>query len=250
MSAGSWLLSVFATKTTADDWLRYHRALRDFGTYLVIVGVIAETLIDELWEIDTPPLLRGIRATTLLKTKAAWLKRGVMIFVGIIMVGGGIGLEMWQGGKADDVADQIRTNLQRRLVSISPRVWLLDSDDVRVHLKQALRPFAGQKIKLTICTSGGGDFGEKADFAIPFGGDILKSAGWNSTTRSEPCGGHGMGVAITGPPLKPTVDAANALNSALQKAGFIASEQPVILLSPKILKVPPDTVVLFIFGRT
>jgi hypothetical protein len=74
MSAGSWLFSMFATKTTADDWLRYHRALRDLGTYLVIVGVIVETLIDELWEIDTPPLLRGIRATTLLKTKAARLK--------------------------------------------------------------------------------------------------------------------------------------------------------------------------------
>jgi hypothetical protein len=116
VSAGSFVSSIFSKPATPEDWLRYHRHLRDLGTKAVIVGVIAESLIDEFWEIERPPLLRGIKSTTLLRTKAEQLKRLAMIFVGVVMIGGGIGLEMWQGGKADDVSDQIRTRLQEQLV--------------------------------------------------------------------------------------------------------------------------------------
>ena len=121
MSAGSWLFFLFVAQTTPDDWLKYHRLLRNLGTYAVIIGVIVETLIGELWEIETPPLLRGRKATTLLKRKTACLKKGLMLFVGVVMVGGGISVEIWQGGKADDVVDQIRWNQQTRIASLNIR---------------------------------------------------------------------------------------------------------------------------------
>src|SRR5262245_59121953 len=86
----SWVLSV---PTTTEGWLQYHRAVRDVGTLMVLIGVVAEILIDEFWEITPPPLLRGRRATTLLKTSAAGLKRYALIFAGIFLVAGGIALE-------------------------------------------------------------------------------------------------------------------------------------------------------------
>lgn len=97
VSAGSSLTpSLFVMPATRDPeaWLRYHRHLRDLGTRAVIVGVIAEALIDEFWVMEHPPLLRGIRPTTLLKIRAERFKRWLMIFVGVVLVGGGIALDL------------------------------------------------------------------------------------------------------------------------------------------------------------
>ncbi len=64
-SARSFVSSIFAAPTTLEGWLQYHRRIRDLGTWAVIIGVVAEIVIDEFWEIEKPPLLRGIKATIL-----------------------------------------------------------------------------------------------------------------------------------------------------------------------------------------
>jgi hypothetical protein len=177
MSAGSWLFSIFAVKTTPDEWLKYHRSLRDLGTYAVIIGVIAETLIDELWEIETPPLLRGRRATTLLKTKAAHWKKRLMLFVGVIMVGGGISIEIWQGGRADDVSDQIRTDLQRRLIRVQPRTALLNNEKALSALASVASEYSGQKFKIFVNLQTADDREEVALCASQINA-VLAGAGW------------------------------------------------------------------------
>src|SRR5260370_37806337 len=89
------------------DVLRHHRHLRDFGVIVLLVGVILETVIDPMWEWlepAHPPLLRGARATTLLKRKSTGIKVCVKLFIGIALVGGGVALEWIQGNRADDIS--------------------------------------------------------------------------------------------------------------------------------------------------
>ena len=104
---------------TPDDLLKYHRRLRDIGSIILLIGVFAEIMIDEFWEISHPPLLRGPKATGLIKSRAAVWKRPALLFVGICLVGGGIALDWRQGTDADDVADQIRDRQQREIVSLA-----------------------------------------------------------------------------------------------------------------------------------
>jgi hypothetical protein len=112
----SFAISMVVAPTSLEDLLQFHRNLRDLGTLIVLVGVVSEILIDEFWEISHPPLLRGVRATTVLPTKTAFLKRCVMLLAGVGLVGGGIALEYWQGKKADDVADNIRILSQQDII--------------------------------------------------------------------------------------------------------------------------------------
>jgi hypothetical protein len=102
-------------------YLLHHRNLRDIGTVILLIGVIAEILIDNFWESSHPPLLRGRRATTLLKQRGDRLKKPILIFVGLILVGGGIALEWWQGTKADNTADRIRVIQQARIADAEDR---------------------------------------------------------------------------------------------------------------------------------
>jgi hypothetical protein len=175
MSAGSWLFSLVAAKTTPEDWLKYHRTLRDLGTYAVIIGVIVETLIDELWEIKSPPLLRGVKATTPLTTKAARWKKCLMLFFGVVLVGGGISVEIWQGGKADDVGDDIRRNLELTALDITPRVDLLESG--RAAIISSLKPFSGQKVDLVILDSPNIELLEQQFLSVSLH-HVLNEAGW------------------------------------------------------------------------
>jgi hypothetical protein len=159
-SIGSWILStgswMFSAGTNPDACLLYHRHLRDFGTIMVLTGVVSEILIDEFWEVFHPPLLRGTKATTLLKSKSARRKRYAMIFAGIVLVGGGISMELWQGTKADDVADQIRVNLQEQVVVLNIRNQALTlmasgraAQMLRTPKLAALARFKGTKALIT-----------------------------------------------------------------------------------------------------
>jgi hypothetical protein len=159
---------MFSTPTTPQDWLLYHREWRDFGSIILLIGVIAEILIDEFWEISHPPLLRGRKATGVLKTKTARLKQSAMLFAGVVLVGGGIALEWTQGTAADDVADQMRANIEEYL---TPR-WFMSQREYDI-IGARLKPFAPQKIDLYWYPA---DL-EANRFEMLLH-DILKSSGW------------------------------------------------------------------------
>jgi hypothetical protein len=115
----SFIWSTLVAPSDPEHLLQYHRTLRDIGTYILLGGVILEILIDHFWEIPTPPLLRGRKATQLIKTPQMRLKGYAMLFAGLGLVGGGIWLELWQGQKADDTADRIRYSEEARIRSLS-----------------------------------------------------------------------------------------------------------------------------------
>jgi hypothetical protein len=136
---------------TLDIALKFHRFWRDVGNDILLIGVLAEFLIDLLW-LEPPeifPLLRGRHATTpLLKWYRHLLTmKGVAVGVVNLMVFAGIFLERWQGAKADDVSDQIRTDLQRRIIFLTPRYRVL-SPEAEQRISTALKPFAGQRVAI------------------------------------------------------------------------------------------------------
>jgi hypothetical protein len=59
-----------------------------------------------------------------------------------------VGIEIYAGNRADDVADQIRANLQERVIAVSPRFWVL-STAVQDELAVNLKAFAGQRVAIT-----------------------------------------------------------------------------------------------------
>jgi hypothetical protein len=119
--------------------LRHHQHLRDIGSIILLFGVIAEILIDEFWEFEHPPLLRGKKATKLLIPSRHRMKKPLMLFVGIVLVGGGIVSEWWYGKDADQDADAISRIQQARIADaeseqaiferlVSPRQFVLSAN--------------------------------------------------------------------------------------------------------------------------
>jgi hypothetical protein len=104
-----------------ETQLRTHRFWRDIGNALLLFGVLVEPIIDIFWtESPSLPLSRSRRATTPLKGRFEQLRKPVVLLVGLIVFGG-IGLEWWEGTKADDVADQIRAIQQTRIAEAEDR---------------------------------------------------------------------------------------------------------------------------------
>jgi len=112
--------------------LALHRWWRDVGNDILLIGVLAEFLIDVLWP-ERPeifPLLRGRRATRpFLRWYAHLLAvRGIIVVVVGLAVFAGIALERWQGTKADEIADQIRTEQQTRIADAEDRARYAQRD--------------------------------------------------------------------------------------------------------------------------
>jgi hypothetical protein len=249
----SFISWVFPVPTTTEGWLQYHRTLRDVGTLMVVIGVVAEILIDEFWDNMPPPLLRGRRATTLLKTSAARLKRCALIFAGIILVAGGLLLEYWQGNEADDVSDQIRTALQQQVLSVTIRnaaLTMMASGRAAQIIPTAelpnLKLFPGMRAEIMNVSpsySPSLSFQESWDLAAAIVG-ILKDAGWDVDSCNDNCPSPVIDVMVltkelpeglqqrintghfpsltTASPDEKAFLAANALVSYLQSVGIEA----------------------------
>ena len=261
-SAGSFIFSLFATPTTPQGWLQYHHRIRDLGTWAVIIGVVAEIVIDEFWEIEKPALLRGIKATTLLKTRADRLKRCAMICAGVVMVGGGIGVEMWQGGRADYVSDQIRTNLQTQLVRVT-RLLGPRQVDPFASLK-ALVKFAKTPLSIEIPSLLSANIYNQADvseelmLATQLCGAAQK-AGWSVSCKAKDFQskywtpplpiGPGVTIVTYGPDIiagQPPQLPSDADKAAEALEKFLCNEDVPAMLTNTSLQLPKDSVLVVI----
>lgn len=96
------------------------RRWRDIGNAILLLAVLIEFAIDGFWPepIVTFPLLCGRKATQPLSRwrEQIFTLRNITTAVAGLAVALGIGMERIEGNKADDLADQIRTNLQERLI--------------------------------------------------------------------------------------------------------------------------------------
>src|SRR5271163_2198406 len=258
-SAGSFVSSIFATPTSPDSWLQYHRRIRDLATWAVIIGVIAEILIDEFWQIERPPLLRGLKATTPLKTRADRYKRYAMIFAGVVMVGGGIGVETWQGGQADKVADEIRHNLEIELIAVEARTHLLVANKDQIIDK--LNPFPQQKIAIFLSPGDQEQMEEEIEFGVVIMG-LVTHAGWlnpagnkyseearelNIDDDAAPYFDNGLTVEIDDSATVRAKDAAEAFLSAIKSTHLrIGDATNMLLPRPSITPTDKDTILLFV----
>ncbi len=183
---------------------------------MVIIGVIAEILIDEFWEVSHPPLLRSVKATTLLKSKSTRFKRYAMLFAGIILVGGGISLESWQGRKADDDADTIRIALQKELIDVSPRPGLLYGKH-RQALINRLSGFSGQKVEVRYCWHRPVNTEEWSTAELIQ--VALRGAKWDVPpfAREDRCGGEGIALYLDPRASERSHEAAETLRAALSE---------------------------------
>jgi hypothetical protein len=151
-----------------------------------------------------------------------------MVIVGMIFVAGGISLEWWQGTDADDIADQIRTNLQTKLIEVAPRVESLYGKS-REQLVGALRKpeFKGQKIETRYCGisfSRGYIDTDTLGVAMRLP-DVFWEAGWATDfpVRNEGCSGEGIWIQVSPKASKHTRDAAALVASSLKALPTVAN---------------------------
>jgi hypothetical protein len=170
-----------------------------------------------------------------------------MVFIGVVMVGGGITIEIWQGGKADDVSDQIRIQLETELVEVQPRSRLLKGEYRKRFVARLKRSgFAGQKVQVTFC-----NFSFNKNFvdseALTTAGLLegaLEKAGWRVLPWTHPRGCNGTGIwSQVSPKANPrTRAAANKIAETLQSLPMVANVTAD--LAPDEEPADPSTVVL------
>jgi hypothetical protein len=160
----------------------------------------------------------------------------MVIVIATLAVAVGITLEWYEGTKADDVADQIRTNLQMKVIRVAPRAELLYGESRKAlvaRLKQSR--FTGQKVETRFCDlyfSRSFIDPEVMSFAMLLP-NILRDAGWSApfAAPQEGCNGTGVWVMVTRNATKATRDAANALCSAF-------ADLPLVV-NPKVQELSP-----------
>src|SRR5690242_13813084 len=94
------------------------RRWRDLGNAILLVGILAEILIEASWP-DRPSIF-----TLKWRDHLCASKNIAIVMAGLVTLGG-LWLERREGQIADDKADEIRGNLQERVIAVSPRYWLL-----------------------------------------------------------------------------------------------------------------------------
>jgi hypothetical protein len=109
-----------------ESALAGYRYLRDVGSAILLIGVVAELFIEAFWpEAPIPrPYLGGSKRILVNRPKKwAHLRnlRAVILVISTLAVVIGISVEWIEGTKADDKADEIRTRLQERIITLSPR---------------------------------------------------------------------------------------------------------------------------------
>src|SRR5580698_347470 len=120
------------------------RRWRDLGNLILLVGIIAEILIEAFWR-DRP-------STFSLK----WCDHirepeNLAILIAGLLTLSGLWFERTKGQNADDFADQIRADLEQKIVGLAPRYWLIDAGSENIVAK--IKPFVGQKVVILDCTS-------------------------------------------------------------------------------------------------
>lgn len=156
------------------------RQARDWGNAILVIGIVAEIVIEAVWP-DAPdlfPLLRGKHATKPLTRwrDHFWKKKNLAILIVGLVTVFGLGLERVKGQAADDLADQIRTDLEERQLRVSPRIWLFRGEALeRVSAK--MKPFAGQRVAVFANQKFVDDRQEVLFFAISLDA-VLGGAGW------------------------------------------------------------------------
>jgi hypothetical protein len=227
------------------------RLWRDWGTRLLLVGVLLEGLIDIFWP---EPILLLRRWIDRLKTPA--------VVIAFLLVFAGIGLEMWYGAMADDDADQIRINLETKLVQVSPRPELLYGKNGE-RLAAQLKRWAGQSVEIRFC----GMYlvtDEAIQTAMRLGWVFSRAgwvgepgfqigaigSGWIAPRKNDSCNGEGFLVEEAPDAPDSTRKAANGLIAALKGAPFEAVNDSVDDLQPSELKpLDPKSVIVTVFGH-
>jgi hypothetical protein len=139
---------------------------------------------------------------------------------------------------------------KNRIVELSPRYWLLTTE-VNKSLVDTLKPFAGQRIELKLC-SGIDDWHEAAQTTLMLWDNVFNPAKWLVKYSPEPCGGSGgsMAVGITATAAAKTISAAKALVSTLHGAGLMPGDHRDVTVFPNSELKSSDTIALIIFGRS
>jgi hypothetical protein len=146
----------------------------------------------------------------------------------------GVSVERIEGNKADDTADQIRTNLQTKLIELMPRSQFLHGQP-RSDLIARIRPFAGQKVETRYCEASFTRYfidPETMSVAMTLPA-IVKEARWSGSDflLRENCRGNApIEILVSSSASKRTHDAAEGLRFALSKVPFAVSSQ---VASPK-----------------
>ncbi len=231
-----------------DIALHWYRFWRDRGNDILIGALLAEFLIEALW-IERPnwsPWNRAARGPKrwMPRLRRFTLSRKQAIIVAAFIVFLGVSVERIFGNWADDKADEIRTNLQQRIIQISPRNWLLTTD-VADRIVTKLKHFAGQRVAVyenqkyvddkfevsSLAMSLDGLF-NKAGWLNPSGGPIIEGSGRNGAFTNiwvDPPGRGGVNQMLIEADLKASADvkaAAKALAEALFSEGLIAGYFP------------------------
>ncbi len=211
-----------------DIALHSARFWRDRGSDILIAALLAEFLIEAMW------LEHSERRVFGLSRKWTMIAAAFVVFLGVAVE------RIW-GTLADDRSDQIRTNLEHRIISLSPRWKLLQPQEVQKRLRAKLEAFKGQKVAIYLTTLN--DFDE--GMAVAELNEVLETAGWlnpwgqpisklvgkkeSSLTNVFTCCGRrntvawGIGIETTADAPEATKKAARALISALKAEDLDAS---------------------------
>lgn len=149
-----------------DIALHSARFWRDRGADILIAALLVEFLIEAMWSEQSK------RKFLALSRKQAMIAAAFVVFFGVA-------IERIWGTLADDKSDEIRTNLQKKTIALSPRWWLLDGESGQ-RIAAALSVFHGQKIELSMGLFSGTEVALVLEPTSCLGAiaNILNNAGW------------------------------------------------------------------------
>jgi hypothetical protein len=201
--------------------LKAARWYRDLGNTILVVGIFAEILIEAVW-----PDAKGSQDGSFASRFSKWWKdhfwkgKNIAILLAGVVTLSGLWLERTQGTSADDLADQIRTNLESqtaRLSEIGPRDLSLDQQKALV---ETWRKYAGQTI--TLIGHDDPDSGPLAYRLLELlrqAGLIVKQAAWRPNEQ------YGGVFVISGDPKDaPMLD---TISCSLMRDGIFSMSEPL-----------------------
>jgi hypothetical protein len=253
-----------------DKALHAYRFWRDRGEDILIAALLAEFLIEALWpehrnwspwdRTSTTGSVRCWRFKHSLTRIVPSRKQAMVVAAFIVLLG--VAVERIWGTLADDKSDEIRTNLQERLIGISPRIWLFSGDALN-RVASRVKPFSGQRVAMFENWQSVDDKEELQLFVFSLNA-VLGGAGWlnhngqiidvdstgrfNNLSLDPPnrSGVHGVLIEASKSSLLKTKRAANALADALISEQLFAYAHTEATLSD--LSLPGDNIIAITVG--